>query len=92
METEIYGESIKSNEKNNVSTNVTEITQFEDLPDEIILEVIRNLEIRDIIVLSQLCKRIRKVCHDESLWKKINLYGKRVPTEFLQLMLGKDAR
>ena len=64
------------------------IFQFEHLPDEIILKVIRNLEYRDIIVFSQLSKRIRTICQDESLWKKINLYGKRVPTEFLQLILG----
>ena len=64
------------------------IFPFENLPDEIILKVIRNLEYRDIIVFSQLSKRIRTICQDESLWKKINLYGKRVPTEFLQLILG----
>ena len=64
------------------------IFPFENLPDEIILKVIRNLEYRDIIVFSQLSKRIRTICQDESLWKKINLYGKRVPTEFLRLILG----
>ena len=64
------------------------IFPFENLPDEIILKVTRNLEYRDIIVFSQLSKRIRTICQDESLWKKINLYGKRVPTEFLQLILG----
>ena len=49
-------------------------TSFEDLPDEIILKVFKNLEISDLICCGQLSKRIRTISHDESLWQKINLY------------------
>ena len=32
--------------------------------------------------------RARRVCHDESLWQKINMYGKEVPSEFIKQILA----
>ena len=61
--------------------------QLENLPDEILLKVLRNLEIKDLIRCSQLSKKVRRICHDEVLWERLNLCKKRIPTEFLQLIL-----
>ena len=47
--------------------------QLEDLPDEIILKVLRYLESRVVFICGQVSKRIRAISHDESLWEKINL-------------------
>ena len=46
------------------------MASIQDLPDEIILKVINYLEIEDLTRCGRLSKRIRKISHDESLWKK----------------------
>ena len=70
------------------------ILQLEDLPDEILIKVISYLvmDIKDLIKLSQTSKRIRRICHDESLWQKMNLYYKRVPTDFIKTVLENGCR
>jgi hypothetical protein len=47
---------------------------LEDLPDEMIVNVFSFVEIRDLISLGQMSKRIRAISHDEQFWLKINLY------------------
>ena len=60
--------------------------QIEDLPNEIILQILRNLEIKDLIRCNHVSKRIRSISYNETLWHKINLYGcKKVPVELLHL-------
>ena len=46
------------------------MASFQDLPDEIILKVIGYLEIEDLSRCGGVSKRIRKISHDESFWKK----------------------
>ena len=60
---------------------------IEDLPDEIMLNIVSYLNIKGRLKFSQTSKKIRAICHDESLWQKVNLCSKRVPTEFIQLVL-----
>lgn len=62
-------------------------TQIEDLPNEILFHLFSYLQIEDIIRCSQLCKRIRNICQDESFWEKVNIRFKKVPIEFLQQTL-----
>ena len=61
---------------------------LDDLPDEVLLKICAFLRIRNLVSCSGVSKRIRRVCHDESLWQKINLYGKIVPSEFIELVLA----
>ena len=61
---------------------------FEDLPDEIILQVLKNLDIKGLLYCGTVSKRLRSISRDESLWEKINLYNKIVPIEFLKLVLN----
>ena len=63
------------------------ILQLEDLPDEILLKILKNLEVKDILQCGQMSKRIRAISTDESLWEKINLMFKKVPIEFLGLAI-----
>ena len=60
---------------------------FEEFPNELLLKILSFLEITNLLKCSQTSKRIRTICKDESLWQKINLSKKRVPTEFLKKVI-----
>ena len=61
--------------------------KFEAFPNELLLNILGFLEIVDLIKCSQISKRVRVICYEKSLWQKINLSKKRVPTEFLQKVI-----
>ena len=56
---------------------------IDDLPDELILEILSFMNVKEIIKCGQVSKRIRSICSDETLWQKVNLYNKIVPVDFL---------
>ena len=62
---------------------------FEDMPDEIILQIFKNLEFYDNAASSQVCKRWKLLTEDQSLWQKINLdeRQRRVPAKFIEKAL-----
>ena len=64
------------------------MSEFNHLPNEVILKVLTYLKVEEIVRCNQVSKRIRDIGHDESLWKKINLYRADVPAELLQLVLN----
>ena len=49
------------------------------------------LSIQELIRCSRVSKRIRAICYDETLrqWQKFNFYQKKVPAEFLELIIDK---
>ena len=49
------------------------MASFEEFPDEIMLKVIKLLNIKDLIKFGHVSKRMRKIRSDQSLWEKINL-------------------
>ena len=62
---------------------------FGQLPDEVILNILKYLDIKDLGRCAKTCKRFQNVSHDESLWKKINLsWNKRIPPRFLEQILA----
>ena len=61
---------------------------FDDLPEEVLLKICAYLSLQSLICCSGVSKRARRVCHDESLWQKINMYGKEVPSEFIKQTLA----
>ena len=65
---------------------------FEDLPSEVQLKVFRFLKKDDLIRCGQVSKRMRAISHDKSLWPKINLSRKRVPSGFLQLIVNNGCK
>ena len=65
---------------------------FEDLPVEIELEVMSYLDIRDLLRCTQVSTRIKLLCQDKSLWQKINLSWKKIPSFFVQFVLDKDCK
>ena len=66
---------------------IEEETFFDHLPDEVQLKIFKFLEIEDLIRCAQVSKRTRRICHDESIWKKVNLNKKLVPSEFIEKIL-----
>ena len=67
--------------------DLTEEIFFDHLPDEVQLKIFKFLEIEDLIRCAQVSKRTRRICHDESIWKKVNLNKKLVPSEFIEKIL-----
>ena len=67
--------------------------KLEDLPDEVILKVFSYLENNtDRIRSGHVSQRLRAISSDESLWHKMNLFKKTVPTSFIQFVLEKGCR
>jgi hypothetical protein len=66
---------------------IVEETLFDHLPDEVQLKIFKLLEIEDLMHCSQVSKRLRRICQDETIWKKVNLYERVVPSEFIAQIL-----
>ena len=61
---------------------------FDDLPDEIILQIFKNLEFYENTASAQVCKRWKLLSEDQSLWQKINLGRfRKVPAKFIEKAL-----
>ena len=69
-----------------------EETLLNHLPDEIQLKIFKFLGIEDIINCAQVSRRTRKICNDESIWEKINLCNKVVPSQFIDHILQKGCK
>ena len=68
------------------------MSQFQDLPNEIIVKVLNCLNVKDLLYCGQVSKRIRAVSHDKSLYQKIDLTGKKVQTRFLETIINKGCK
>ena len=60
---------------------------FEDMPDEIVLQIFKHLGFYDNAASSQVCKRWKLLSEDQSLWQKINLARRNVPAKFIEKAL-----
>ena len=70
----------------------TKVLKMENFPDEVILKVLSYLDLKDLIFCGQLCKRIRAISYDESLWENINLHHQKVPAAFLEMILNNGCK
>jgi hypothetical protein len=62
--------------------------QLDDLPDEIILNMLGFLNIKELLLCGQVSKRLRAIANDESLWLKLNLCKRKVPYDFIEKAVG----
>ena len=61
----------------------------EPFPNELILKVLTYLKVEEIARCHPVSKTFNEICHDESLWKKINIHNiDLVPAKLLQLVLN----
>ena len=65
---------------------------FQDLPDELILQIISYSDTKELISCGQVSKRIRKISHDGSLWMTANLEKKIVKAELIEMILSKRCK
>ena len=68
------------------------MSNFQNLPDELVLKILRSSETKDLISCGQVSRRIRRIGHDNSLWKTVNLEKKIVKTELLEMILSKGCQ
>lgn len=90
----VFHEEKKSRMSNineeNVAKMDLELKSLEDLPEEIILKILGQVNIRDLIRCSFVNNKIRKIAHDKSLWEKMNLRSNvDVPAELFSKLLEK---
>ena len=65
---------------------------LEDLPHEVILQILTYSETKDLTSCGQLSKRIRRISRENSLWMTANLKKKIVKTELLEMILSKGCK
>ena len=68
------------------------MSQFQDLPNEIILKVLSYLKVKELVCCGQTSKRIRAVSNYETLYQKIDLSGKKVQARFLERIINKGCK
>ena len=90
----VYHSSRGENKKNkqNIKSKCKKMSNFQDLPDELVLKILRSSETKDLISCGQVSQRIRKISHDGSLWITANLEKKIVKTELLKMILSKGCQ
>ena len=65
------------------------MSSIELLPEEVLLDIFGNLDVKDLGYCAQACKKFRKVSLDETLWQKLNLDEKEVPSQFLEQAISR---
>ena len=63
------------------------MSNFQDLPDELILKILSYSEIKDLITCGHVSKRTKRISLDNSLWMRAKLQKKIVKTELLEMIL-----
>ena len=55
------------------------MSSIEDLPDEIILKILKNMQVGDLVFSwSKVSKRFRAISQDKSLWEKVNVCDEKI--------------
>jgi hypothetical protein len=67
-------------------------TQLEDLPVEVLLNVLNYLELPDLNLFGQVSKRLKRVSLVESLWQKIRLLNKTVSINLVENILDRGCK
>ena len=68
------------------------MSNFQDLPDELILKILSYSEINQLLICGQVSKRIGRISNDSTLWVSANLEKKIVKIELVEMILGKGCR
>ena len=73
---------------NEANTHRSGDLQLDNIPNEIVLKILSNLDILDLLQCAQVSKRINLICTDETLYHKIDFSRrKKIPTRIIELVL-----
>ena len=73
-----------------LQTSMLGFPMLECLPDETLLIIFNYLNIQELLMASHVSKNIRRICYDKSLWKIVDLSGRKVKAEFIKAILEND--
>lgn len=63
--------SIEPTKSNDDSNYVWNNTEWDFIPDPVLLKILTQLPVRDILNVSECCRRWNDICKDDYLWKKV---------------------
>ena len=66
--------------------------QLDDIPNEIILKILRKLKLKYLLICAQVCKRINVICMDETLYHKMDFSRRTIPTRIVELALQRGCK
>ena len=62
--------------------------KLDDLPDEVALNILGFLNLKQLLLCGQVSKRLRAIGNDKSLWLNLNLCQRKVPYDFIEKAAG----
>ena len=69
------------------------LENFDELPEEILLKILKYLNVKELCRCAKVCTRFWKLSHDEYFWRKINLcWNKKIPAKFLEYILDRGCK
>jgi hypothetical protein len=68
------------------------ICKLEDLSDEVLIIILRNLDKNDLIQCGYVSKRFRDISYDQTLWQKVNFRYQSVSVGFLNFVLNNGCK
>ena len=68
------------------------MSSMQDLPDELLLKILRFMTFQEICKLSRINQRFQRLFNDKSLWQKIRIYCKIVPDWALEKMIESEIK
>ena len=77
-----------------MKTNINNFYSFhlQDLPDEIILRILKLLNKKDLSQVAKASKRTLAIAKDFSLWQRVSFWRKKVTTSFLQEVINRGCK
>ena len=91
MKRELKNQKVQPIRKGKRQKRDIDVTEFEDLPNEIILKIFHHLGIKDRFRYMAVNKRIRSICIDKKLWEKVHL-SDTIPAQLLKLIMDRGCQ
>merc|ERR1711962_90045 len=63
------------------------MSQIEKLPNEVLLNIFKLLNIKDLYSCASVSQRFRQIAYEEQLWSTLNLSDKTIPIAFVEQIL-----
>ena len=78
--------------ENGAKRQKTANIHMDDIPNEIFMKVLKNLDITDVLKCAQVCKRLNSICMDETVYRITDLSERKVSTKLIELVLNRGCK